>query len=78
MMVWRWDQVIRSSHGARLVFVGCPSKRGHITFVKGLRPEPEKSRAVEKEAERVCGVCVRAGSARRDVAAKGKGLESYA
>ena len=27
-------------------------------FVKGLRPEPEKSREVEKEAERVCGgVC---------------------
>ena len=55
---WRWDQVIRSSHGARLAFVGCPKQRGHIMFVKGLRPEPEKTREVEKEAERVCGgVC---------------------
>ena len=55
---WRWDQVIRSSDGARLAFVGCPKQKGPYHVRHGLRPEPEKTREVEKEAERVCGVCV--------------------
>ena len=37
-----------------------------------------ESREVEKEAERMCGMCVRTGSARRGVGAEGKGSDSYA
>ena len=74
MMAWHWDQGVRTSHGAHgacLVFVGCPSKTGHIMFVK-IHVHSQRVEKVEKEAEWVCGVCVRAGSEGRGVGPKAR------
>jgi len=64
----------------RVVRVLCSSvvlANGHIMFVK-IRVDSQRVEKVEKEAEWMCGVCVRTGSARRGVAAEGEGSVSYA
>ena len=80
MMAWHWDQAVRSSHGvhgACLVFVGCPIKRA-ISRSSKVYVHSQKIEKVEKEAEWACGAYVRAGSARRGVAAEDQSLVSYA
>jgi hypothetical protein len=71
MMVWRWDQVVHSSHSARLVFVGCPSKRA-ISRSSKVYVHSQRVEKVEKGAECMCGMCVRTGSEGRDVGPKAR------
>jgi len=64
----------------RVVRVLCSSvvlANGHIMFVKA-GVDSQRVEKVEKEAEWMCGVCVRAGSVGRGVGPKAKGSVSYA
>ena len=59
-MAWHWDQAVRPWHGAcgaRLVFVGCPSKRPYHVR-QGRRRQPDSRESRERSWVGVWGVRV--------------------